>query len=420
MSKRLNVFMIGWEYPPHNSGGLGVACQGITEALADRNHQLYFTLPYTLATAPAHMKVVSCRDPDWDVPTTQPPFLSYSVDFTDSLQVAESMRSNVLAHDLAALPTSEIELKVSEYANLVAAEAKKQKSSFDLVHAHDWMSFPAAMKVKRETNKPLVSHIHSTEVDRIPSGYGSPYITQIEKAGMDASDMIIAVSNYTKRLLIQKYDIPEQKIRVVHNGMHFSSSMNPGRHHFAQDRPVVVFMGRLTGQKGPEYFISLARSVLARIPDALFVVAGNGDMYQRLLLQTAGESLSAKVLFSGFVRHEQRETLLDRADVFIMPSLSEPFGLVALEAAERHTPVIVSKHAGVSEVLPSALAIDFWDISAMSDAVVNIVSNPSYSQELVDQHRKELQSVTWENAAQRLEHIYQDVFAGRAKHPRSR
>jgi glycosyltransferase involved in cell wall biosynthesis len=412
MSNSFNVFMIGWEYPPHNSGGLGVACQGITEALAERNHKLYFTLPYAIKSSPAHMTVMACRDPDWESPVTQPPFLAYS-SLSDMVSATlDDSNSQVAAHDLATLPSSEIELKVSQYADLVANEAKKHKNKFDVIHAHDWMSFPAAMRVKNIANKPLVTHIHSTELDRIPSGNGSPYITHIEKVGMDASDVIVAVSNYTKRLLVQKYGVPDSKIRVVHNGMFFSDSMNPGNHHFAPDRPIIVFMGRLTAQKGPEYFVRLARHVIKDLPDALFVVAGHGDMYHRLLLQTAHEGLSAKVLFSGFVRHTQRETLLDRANVFIMPSLSEPFGLVALEAAERDTPVIVSKNAGVSEVLPSALTIDFWDLDAMSSAVVRLVKDPEYSRKVVQQHHKELQQVTWQAAAEKLENVYKQTMIG--------
>lgn len=402
--------MIGWEYPPHNSGGLGVACKGITEALAERQHKLYFTLPYALQHDVSHMDLLSCRDPQWESDSYKPPFSGYAsvTDFFGS-QIQEQQ---LASHDLASLPTSEIEQKVSEYAHLVATQAHKHQKKFHVVHAHDWMSLPAAMRVKRQLNKPLVTHIHSTEVDRIPSGYGSNYITHIEKVGMNASDLIIAVSNYTKRLLIQKYDIPENKIRVVHNGMDFSAQIDPGDHHFASNRPVIVFMGRLTGQKGPEYFVRLARHVLQDVPEALFVVAGHGDMYHRLLLQSAGEGLTAKVLFSGFVRSKQRETLLDRASVFIMPSLSEPFGLVALEAAERNTPVIVSKHAGVSEVLPSALTIDFWDMKKLSQAVVKIITDPVFAQSLISQHTNELKEVTWATAATKIEEVYKEALRG--------
>jgi len=403
----LNVFMIGWEYPPHNSGGLGVACQGITEALAAQNHSLFFTLPYALKSAPAHMKVMSCRDPLWEAPAYMPPFFAY--DSSQVSTVIQDTNSKILAHELASLPSSEIEIKVSQYADLVAKEAKKHQNTFEVIHAHDWMSFPAALKVKQQSGKPLVSHIHSTEYDRIPSGQGSPYITHIEQSGMVASDIVIAVSEYTKRLLIQKYAIPAKKIKVVHNGMYFSPHTDPGTHHFAQQQPVVVFMGRLTGQKGPEYFVALANKVLEHIPQALFIVAGHGDMYHSLLLTTATRGLSAKVLFSGFVRDKQRETLLDRADVFVMPSLSEPFGLVALEAAERNTPVIISKHTGVSEVLPSAIAIDFWDVQKMSDTIVQLLGDTQYRNSVVQNHKTELQRVTWEAAAKKLDAIYRSV-----------
>lgn len=410
MKSPYNVFMIGWEYPPHNSGGLGVACQGITEALAAQNHSIFFTLPYALTSAPAHMRVMSCRDDSWDAPQDMPPFLAY--DQSSGVVNSPDLAQKILAHELSSLPSSEIERKVSEYADLVAIEAKKHSKDFQVIHAHDWMSFPAALKVKKQSGKPLVSHIHSTEYDRIPSGYGSPYITQIEKTGMDASDVVVAVSEYTKRLLIQKYAIPAKKIKVVHNGMYLSASIDPGKHHFAQNQHMVVFMGRLTGQKGPEYFVLLANKVLEKVPNTLFLVAGYGDMYHHLLLKTAQEGVSAKVLFSGFVRDAQRERVLDRADVFVMPSLSEPFGLVALEAAERNTPVIISKNTGVSEVLPSALVIDFWDLEKMSTTIAELLTNSGYRDSVVASHKQELAHVTWDVTAQKLEKIYRSVIKG--------
>jgi len=412
MNKPKQVFMIGWEYPPHNSGGLGVACQGITEALASQNHQLYFTLPYALQQQPAHMSVLSCRNPAWSVPSDQPPFLAYA-EAAPELERQHSKK--ISAHDLATLPRSELEHKVSQYADLVAQQAAGTKN-IDVIHAHDWMSFPAALKVKKMTGKPLVTHIHSTEYDRIPSGHGSLYITEIERKGMLASDVVIAVSAYTKHVLVNTYRIPAQKIEVVHNGMMPSPDINPGRHHFAKKRPVVVFMGRLTGQKGPEYFVEVASDVLRHVPDALFVMAGNGDMYHQLLLKTANQRLSAKVLFSGFVRDRQRETLLDRADIFIMPSLSEPFGLVALEAAERHTPVIISKQSGVREVLPSAIAIDFWDAQKMAQTVVDLLGRPDDHAAQAAAQLHDLGSVTWHNAAQKIDQVYQRAMRGQVKH----
>lgn len=403
--------MIGWEYPPHNSGGLGVACQGLTQALALRSHQLYFTLPYDLAHLPPHMRVMTCRDPKWSEQSDLPPFGAYSADLVSS-QI-DPKHKKLYAHDLAALPSSQIEKQVGEYADLVAKQASATNYDFDVIHAHDWMSFPAAIKVQQESGKPMIAHVHSTEYDRIPSGHGSAFITQTERQGMMKADLVIAVSHYTKRLLIKHYQIPSKKIQVVHNGMDFSEKIDPGRHHFAPARPTVVFMGRLTSQKGPGYFVSLAHQVLSRVPDALFIAAGHGDMYQSLLLKTAGEGLSAKVLFSGFVRGRQRDTLLDRADVFVMPSLSEPFGLVALEAAERHTPVIVSKNAGVSEVLPSAISLDFWDLNKMTKTIVKLLVDQGYHQSVVSEQKKQLEGLTWSKVAGRMEKVYQSLFSRR-------
>lgn len=418
MAQQNNVLMIGWEYPPHNSGGLGVACQGLTQALSDQNTQINFTLPYTLGYDLQHMNVVACADPSWasasggngQYDPNLPPFLAYA----SAGAVTQPLFDQPLdAVSLAALPQSALEHKVNQYAQVVADKASLD-TSFNLVHAHDWMSFPAAAKVKQQTGKPFVAHVHSTEVDRIPNGYGSNYIKQTEYQGMMLADKVIAVSYYTKKLLVDAYQIPADKIEVVHNGMMPSfTSPDPGRHHFAHHRPVVAFMGRLTGQKGPHQFLWLAEQLIKRIPDLLFVVAGNGDMYHELLLQTAARGLSTSVLFSGFVRDAQREKLLDRADIFVMPSLSEPFGLVALEAAERHTPVIVSKTSGVSEVLPSAIALDFWDIDGMARIIQELLGNNEYHAQVKNNQLAELHDVTWDNAAHKVRQVYRSAFLGR-------
>jgi len=228
------------------------------------------------------------------------------------------------------------------------------------------------------------------------------------------SDKVIAVSHYTKQILVNKYNIAASKIKVVHNGITpLSTPTDPGNHHFAHKRPVIVFMGRLTSQKGAEYFLHLASSIVAQKPEALFVVAGNGDMYHELLLKTAKQGLSASVVFSGFVRSNQKHKLLDRADVFVMPSLSEPFGLVALEAAQRHTPVIVSKSSGVVEVLPSAIAVDFWDVDMMTKTVVNLLADDSLHQAVTQNQLGDLNHTTWVNSAKRIKEVYRSAFLGR-------
>ena len=407
------VFMIGWEYPPHNSGGLGVACDGLTRALAAQNTQIYFTLPYAHSGSVKHLSLLGCFDPDWSENgqlVTAPPFGVYQVSAeTSSLIEASEMVPKLDSNELRALPQSELDARVNEYATLVAAEEKKVDKQIKVIHAHDWMSFPAAMKIRQQSNKPVVAHVHSTEFDRVPHGEGSQFIHQVEYQGLTAATHIIAVSAFTKQLLVSQYSIDPNKISVVHNGI---DPLNQPRQQvdFAQNRPVIVFMGRLTMQKGGEYFLQLAQRLLCQIPNALFVIAGNGDMYQQLLFKTAFDRLSAHVLFSGFVRDRQRELLLNRADVFVMPSLSEPFGLVALEAAQRHTPVVVSKQSGVAEVLPSAVQVDFWDVDKMVAEISHLINSPGATQEKINKQLEDISDVTWSTAAGKVRDIYQRLF----------
>jgi hypothetical protein len=356
------------------------------------------------------MTVLDCYLPEWQAAEGAPPFLAYS---STAPQVVTEQPDNTDVEALHALPQSQMEQRVAEYAALVQQQAKALRKKFKGIHAHDWMSLPAALEAKKITGRPVVAHVHSTELDRIPHGNGSPFITQVERQGWQQSDAIIAVSFYTKQLLIEKYGIDEKKIFVVHNGVPpLASPADPGPHHFASKRPVVVFMGRLTVQKGPEYFLQLAKALLKEKPETLFVVAGHGDMYHELLFQTAYQQLSASVLFTGFARNRLREQLLNRADIFIMPSVSEPFGLVALEAAQRHTPVIVSKNTGVIEVMPSAIAVDFWDIHAMTRTVIELLNNREASQRQVVSQLGELDKVTWGKAASNVKDIYRQLFTG--------
>lgn len=406
--------MIGWEYPPHNSGGLGVACAGMTKALVGQQQTpIHFALPYHHNKTVDHMQVLDCSDPRWfaDNPSLrlQPPLGVYE---TGSL-IATAPDGDTDMERMRLLPQTELEQKVAQYADRVVETGAALKHDFDVIHAHDWMSLPAAANLRQKTGKPMVAHIHSTEYDRAALQTGNQLITQIEREGMVAADHVIAVSYYTKRLLVEKYGIAESKISVVHNGIdpiHFTPSLQP---LFAGRRPMVAYMGRLTVQKGVEYFLAVARQVLHKVPNALFVVAGSGDMYHELLFRSAYDRLSASVLFSGFVRDKQREKLLERADVFMMPSVSEPFGLVALEAAQRHTPVIVSKNAGVSEVLPGSVAVDFWDVEQMAATVIRLLTDSSAAKQQVAAQLQDLEQVTWENAAQKIHQVYRSAFLGK-------
>ncbi len=415
------VLMIGWELPPHNSGGLGVACAGLAQALSQDGCHLTFTLPFNFDEQIDYMDVVDCAHSPWATDccrTTkfnQPPFSVYQP-ITSAQQIYSRKKRRALNSFGLPKPGSQLEARVSQYAQEVLKFARAHADEFDLVHAHDWMTLPAAMAIKKELGKPYIAHIHSTEYDRSLTDDLHTYIGYSEEEGMRLADQVIAVSYYTKRILVEKYGINPEKIEVVHNGIvPLLQDLNEVPRTFAKNRPVVVFMGRLTIQKGPDYFLELAGEILKQKPNTLFIVAGNGDMYQQLLFTNAGKSLSANVLFSGFIRGDTQKKLLDRADVFVMPSVSEPFGLVALEAAKQKTPVIISKTSGAGEVLAGSPQVDFWDIKAMSTAVIQLLDDKKYRQQVIKNQLNKLSSLSWKAAAHKVEKIYQKLLKSKKK-----
>jgi glycogen(starch) synthase len=397
------VLMLGWEYPPHNSGGLGVACEGLTQAMAENGEEIYFTLPYQFPGDVDHMHVLTCTSRIQTIQLDQhsPPFAAYTT-------LPNGKRIDFDPKNIKKLTYQELEFRVNEYAHSILDAVKSQHVDADVIHAHDWMTYPAAQYLRQKLDKPFVAHVHSTEFDRVPTGNGNQFITQVEQTGFLEADRIIAVSEFTKEVLIQRYGIDEDKIDVIHNGIDEAPKIQTIQ--FAQGRPVIVFMGRLTMQKGAEYFLQLAKKVLARIPNALFVVAGHGDQYSMLLLENAKQRLSSSVVFAGFLRDQQKDFLLDRADIFVMPSISEPFGLVALEAVQRETPVIISKTSGVREVLPGAISVDFWDIDLMANSIEQLLKDPSYYERVVDQQLASLGEISWKKSAQKVKEVYQRIL----------
>ena len=402
-----NVFMIGWEYPPHNSGGLGVACQGLTEALALAQTHIYFTLPHSLPQQVSHMDVLVCQHPELFDP--QHPYQAPFPAYTASKYLADDITFD--PKDLRSMSEQELSRRVDLYAESIYDVTRKNSVKPDVIHAHDWMTYPAAKLLKQKTGKPFVAHIHSTELERVPGQLGNQYIAHQEYEGFVNADRVIAVSELTKSILVDKYLIPADKIDVVHNGISQAPKVESVK--FADGRPVIAFMGRLTMSKGAEYFLTLAKKVLQEIPNALFVVAGHGDQYNMLLLEAADKKLSASVLFAGFLRDQQREFLLSRADVFVMPSITEPFGLVALEAVQHDTPVIISKTSGVREVLPGAIAVDFWDVELMASEIKKLLNNPDYHQAKLNEQMEQVAQVTWDKAAQKVKDTYQRILSGR-------
>lgn len=432
--------MLGWEYPPHISGGLGTACEGLTRALAENGVAIEFVMPRLPGGEVApHMELraaVAQRSAQSAAPKTPP--LPPSLTLTP---IAAPLRPYQSPADYAALreaqlhqgfgsvdptllkkivavtagegtPTAsygeDIFAEVARYARQV--EAHGLTASFDLIHAHDWMTFPAAVSLKERVGKPLIVHVHSLEHDR-SGGDGDPRIEEIERLGLVHADLIIAVSYLTRAMIHQHYGISLDKIFVVHNGVYTKEVTQSYRRARGWPAKVVLFLGRMTLQKGPDYFVEAAAKVLPHVPDALFVMAGTGDMLPRMLERVKQLGLTEHFYFPGFLRGQEVEQIFSLADVYVMPSVSEPFGIAALEAISFDTPVIISRQSGVAEVLKNALKVDFWDTNRLADLIINSLLHSELRGEMVELAREELTRLRWSAAALKTIDFYRMVVS---------
>lgn len=301
----------------------------------------------------------------------------------------------------------------ARYARLAVRLAQGRR--FDVVHAHDWLTYPAGIAVSRLAGVPLVVHVHATEFDR-SGGHVNQQVFEIERAGMHAADRVIAVSALTKSICVNRYAVPEDKIAIVYNGVDRESGQPRSGDRIASDEKIVLFLGRITLQKGPEYFIEAARRVLEKVPNVRFIVAGSGDMALRMIEMAAALGIEDHVLFTGFLRGRDVERIFRMADCYVMPSVSEPFGIAALEAISHDVPVIISKQSGVAEVLTHALKVDFWDTEEMANKIAAVLKYPPLSQTLKGHGDLELRRLTWDGAAARCVGVYADALAAQRQH----
>lgn len=296
------------------------------------------------------------------------------------------------------------------YARMVVALGFREK--FDVIHSHDWLTYPAGIALSYVTGKPLVVHVHATEFDR--SGeHVNQRVYEIEREGMHAAARVIAVSMLTKGICTARYGVAPEKVEVVYNGVDQEGSQPVPQQTIEARDKIVLFLGRITMQKGPEYFIAAAKRVLDKMDNVKFVVAGSGDMALRMIELAAGMGIGHKVLFTGFLRGSDVERVFKMADCYVMPSVSEPFGIAPLEAMSNDTPVIISKQSGVSEVLTHALKVDFWDIDEMANKIVAVLKYPPLSQTLREHGRFEVRRLTWDGAAERCVQVYRSIADGR-------
>lgn len=389
--------MFGWEFPPQNSGGLGTACEGLSTALVEQQVPLTFVVPHR---HPGHARVAIRALSDgplkiFEVPSGLAPYLS--------AEEYEQRVHNQIGQQ--GMYGSTLFVEVHRYAR--AAERIARTEPHEIIHAHDWMTFPAAIAAKRISGKPFIAHVHATEFDR--SG-GNPYpaVYHLEREGLHAADKIIAVSNYTKQKIVEHYGIHPDKVAVVHNAV---------VHHSAAAAPVpklpgktVLFLGRITLQKGPDYFLAAARKVLEHEPQTRFIIAGKGDMEHRIIEQAAAMGIAKNVLFAGFARGAEVDRLYRMADLYVMPSVSEPFGITPLEALRNDTPVLISKQSGVSEVLKHAMRVDFWDIDEMSNKIISALRYPALRDDLRAHGKAEVGKMNWDRAASDCLGVYREVL----------
>lgn len=294
------------------------------------------------------------------------------------------------------------------YARLVVALTARER--FDVIHAHDWLTYPAGLALARLTRKPLVVHVHSTEFDRSGSNVNQR-VYDIEREGMQGADRVIAVSQLTRSICVRRYGVPASKVDVVYNGVDRDVSQPEEGAAIESDDRIVLFLGRITMQKGPEYFIAAAKRVLEKVPNVKFVLAGSGDMAERMIELAANMGIGHKVIFTGFLRGRDVERVFAMADCYVMPSVSEPFGIAALEAIHHDVPVIISKQSGAAEVLTHVLKVDFWDIDEMANKIIAVLRHPPLSQVLREHGKFELHRLTWQEAAERTLRSYQAALA---------
>ncbi len=393
----MKVLMLGWELPPHNSGGLGIACYQLCKALSKKDFDIEFVLPYK-------------ADHDID-------FMSVTAAHPQG--AAEVLRAGI-AYDSHKYVTSdgrEMYLDIFEQQQLFEISVAKlaEHKDFDLVHAHDWLTFRAAVRIKEQRHCPIILHVHSVESDRSGNNSGSPLVKEIEQTALHLADRVIAVSEHTKQAIIRDYGVPDENIEVVHNSIDPDGiePLDPDNAYRYLELmrslgyKVVVNVGRLTIQKGLVNFLSAAKGVIDKAPKTLFLIVGSGDQYYELIERAAELGIGPNVLFTDFQRGKRWRDAYAVGDLFVLPSVSEPFGLTPLEAIGYGTPSLVSKQSGVSEVLKNCLKVDFWDIDEMVNQITAVLQNPPLHDELVKTCYQEFLQLSWQTAGDKVAGLYQ-------------
>ncbi|MDO9579094.1 MAG: glycosyltransferase [Bacteroidales bacterium] len=427
----MRVLMFGWEFPPHISGGLGTASYGLTKGMATlEDLEVIFVVPKAWGDedetivrlvganqVPVAYKKVYYKG--FKYPLEKIEVSSKIVPYTDPKNFWKKVKSEVSGYSLFVKTNNKgmVEFsgrydtslmdEINKYA--IVASVIAAENDFDIIHAHDWLAYPAGIAAMEVSGKPLVIHVHATDFDR-SGGNVNPDVYHIEKSGMDAASKIITVSNLTRDIVISKYNIDPDKVETVYNAVEPVTISENHTITKGFDEKVVTFLGRITLQKGPEYFIEAAYKVLQVMDNVRFVMAGSGDMMERMMRRAASLKITDRFHFTGFLKGSDVFSMLAMSDVYIMPSVSEPFGISPLEAMQSNVPVIISKQSGVAEILTHAVKTDFWDIDAMADAIYGILNYPALAQMFIKKGKEEVIRLKWDNSARHVRDIYYRVI----------
>lgn len=427
----MRVLMFGWEFPPHIAGGLGTACYGIVKGLAYNGVQTLFVMPSASGDEDqSAAKIINASDvPVESFDSTVDEFLdkvkfvrigSNMIPYVDPEEFHEMVESErrLQSENLTKCIGTKFRFsgrygsnlmeEVAHYAMVGGTIAMEHKDEFDIIHAHDWLTYLAGIAAKELTGKPLVVHVHATSFDRGTEDQIDSRVYDIEKRGMMAADKVIAVSDLTRNIVINKYRIDPEKVVTVHNAVDFSGRENVKVERGVRDK-VVTFLGRITFQKGPEYFIEAAAKVLKRTKGVRFVMAGSGDMMNRCIRHVAKLGISDRFHFTGFLRGAEVQKMFAMSDVYIMPSVSEPFGISPLEAMRSNVPAIISNQSGAAEVLKYAFKVDFWDVDAMADDIYALLKYPALADFAAREGYEEVNRLKWNIATAKLKNIYESV-----------
>jgi len=426
----MKVLMFGWEFPPHIAGGLGTACFGLTKGMMKQGMEAIFVVPKAYGDESQEaIRLVNASDVEMDlryanlnefwkqltyieVGSSLIPYIGedeyYSL-LNESKKTTEPGNESIYKkkYEFSGNYGKNLMDEVARYAVVAGSIAKNE--AFDVIHAHDWLTYPAGITAKKCSGKPLVVHVHATEFDR--SGLNiNQVVYDIERSGMEAADRVITVSNLTRKIVIEKYGINPDKVITVHNAVEPKTGTSHEEYTRHLDRKVVTFLGRVTYQKGPEYFVEAAHKILQRNPNVHFVLAGDGDMMPKVIRRVAQLGIGHQFHFTGFLRGKDVDQMFALSDVYVMPSVSEPFGISPLEAMRSNVPVVISKQSGVAEILNHALKVDFWDVEAMADAIWGLLQYKALPKMFQRYGKSEVDGLLWENAAFKLKNIYNSLM----------